>query len=265
MVTVLVAAVLAVVVVMAVGAVASRRLDTFAIVDVVWPVAFGVGAVAAAVAGLVAGEGEPWRTVLVAALVVGWSVRLGSHLGRRTFTAGEDDPRYLEFMGGSAREVPFLALLTKVYGLQAVLVLVTGCAVFAAPGLSVEWPWVVVVGAVLWAAGMVVEAVADRQLAAYRAKPKDQRPPILTTGIWSWSRHPNYFGEAVTWWGLWLAAGLASGWGPAAATVIAPIALTLIVTVGSGARIAERRMRGREGWDEYTKRTSVFVPLPPRS
>lgn len=262
--TPVIAAVVAIVIVMTIGAVASRARDTFAIVDVVWPVAFAVGVVAAAIAGRIAESGEVWRTVVVAALVLGWSARLALHLGKRTFSAGEDDPRYLEFMGGSAREVPFVALLTKVYGLQAVLVLAVGYAVFAAPALSVAWPWVVVVGALVWAVGMMVEAAADRQLAAYRATPKPMRAPILSSGIWAWSRHPNYFGEALIWWGLWLVAGAASGWGPLLWTLPAPIVLTAIVTVVSGVRIAERRMRGRDGWDAYAARTPVFVPRPPR-
>ena len=263
MVTVLVAFA-AVVLVMAAGAVASRARDTFAIVDVAWPVAFAAGMTAAASVGLVSDLGEAWRTVLALVLVWCWAGRLASHLGRRTFTAEEDDPRYLEYMGGSAREVSFVALLTKVYGLQAVLVLAVGYALFASASLSVRWPVVAVVGAVVAVVGVAFEAVADRQLAAYRATPKERRAPFLSTGVWSWSRHPNYFGEAVAWWGLWLVAGAASGWAPLLWTLPAPIVLTAIVTVVSGVRIAERRMRGRTGWDAYAARTSVFVPRPPR-
>lgn len=168
MVTVLVAAAAAVVLVMAVGAVVSRTRDTFAIVDIAWPVAFAVGMLAAATAGLVADLGEAWRTLVVVVLLLVWAGRLAVHLGTRTFTAQEDDPRYVEFMGGSAREVPFVALLTKVYGLQAVLVLAVGYALFASAALSVRWGAVVVVGAVVAIAGMVFEAIADRQLARYR-------------------------------------------------------------------------------------------------
>ncbi len=264
MVTVVVAAAAAIVLVMAAGAVVSRARDTFAIVDIAWPVAFAAGMLAAAATGLVRDLGESWRTVVALVLVLGWAGRLAVHLGTRTFTAQEDDPRYVEFMGGSAREVPFVALLTKVYGLQAVLVLAVGYALFASAALSVRWGAVVVVGAVVAIGGMVFEAIADRQLTQYRARPKDQREPILSTGVWSWSRHPNYFGEAVTWWGLWLVAGAASGWLPLVWTLPAPLVLTAIVTVVSGVRIAERRMRGRPGWDAYAARTSVFVPWPPR-
>lgn len=263
MVTVL-AALAGVVLVMTAGAVASRVRNTFAIVDVAWPVAFGVGMAAATTVGLAGDLGEAWRGVLVLVLVLLWSGRLASHLGARTFAAEEDDPRYLEYMGGSAREVPFLALLTKVYGLQAVLVLAVGYAAFVSVSLSVRWPAVAVAGALVTVAGVVLEAIADRQLAVYRATPKQEREPVLSSGVWSWSRHPNYFGEAVTWWGIWLSAGAASGWGPLLWTLPAPIVLTAIVTVVSGVRIAERRMRGRTGWDEYAARTSVFVPLPPR-
>ncbi len=143
-----------------------------------------------------------------------------------------------------------------VLGWSARLALHLGKRTFSAgPALSVAWPWVVVVGALVWAVGMVVEAAADRQLAAYRATPKPMRAPILSSGIWAWSRHPNYFGEALIWWGLWLVAGAASGWGPLRWTLPAPIVLTAIVTVVSGVRIAERRMRGRDGWDAYAART----------
>jgi steroid 5-alpha reductase family enzyme len=106
------------------------------------------------------------------------------------------------------------------------------------------------------------ETVADAQLAAY--KRSSPRPPVLDTGLWAWSRHPNYFGDACVWWGLWLVGGLASGWLPALLTVVSPVAMTFWLVRVTGVPLLEKTMMTRPGYPEYAARTSMFVPLPPR-
>jgi steroid 5-alpha reductase family enzyme len=264
MVTILGFSALAICVVMMCGAGLSMAINRYAIVDVIWSAAFTAATATAVITSLVLKVGEPMRSLIVGLMVLMWALRLGSHLGRRTFTSTSDDPRYVEFMGGSVREVPFTAVLTKIYALQGLLVLVVGYAVLASTAVPVQWSAGVFIGVGVWAAGMLIEAIADHQLEHFRSLPPLERPAVLSSGLWAWSRHPNYFGEAVIWWGIWLASGAASGTVVALWTVPAPIALTLIVTAVSGVRIAERRMQGRPGWDEYASRTSVFVPWPPR-
>ena len=80
------------------------------------------------------------------------------------------------------------------------------CRVAVGAVLGTAWPWVAVAGVVVWLVGLVFEAVGDAQLRRYKARPREERPPVIDSGLWGWTRHPNYFGDACVWWGLWLVA-----------------------------------------------------------
>ena len=125
----------------------------------------------------------------------------------------------------------------------------------AGDGLDV----VVVIGALVWLLGVVFEAVGDAQLAAYKKDP--DRPPVMDRGLWRYTRHPNYFGDACVWWGIWLVA--ASAW-PGVLTVPSPVVMTYFLVFATGARLLEETMMKRPGYPEYAARTSMFVPMPPR-
>ena len=112
----------------------------------------------------------------------------------------------------------------------------------------------------LWVVGVFFEAVGDRQLERFRADPAQQAARCIDVGLWRYTRHPNYFGDACVWWGIFLVA--AEHW-PGVLTIFAPVLMTLLLTKGSGARILEKHMSGRPGWAQYAARTSVFFPLPP--
>ncbi len=118
-----------------------------------------------------------------------------------------------------------------------------------------------VAGTVVWLAGILFEAVGDFQLARFKADPAN-KGRIMDRGLWSWTRHPNYFGDFCVWWGLFLI--VCDSWAAAAATVVSPLVMSLLLTKGSGKQLLERHMAGRPGWDEYASRTSGFFPLPPR-
>ncbi|MFT4265484.1 MAG: DUF1295 domain-containing protein [Nocardioides sp.] len=262
------AGVAAVAVVMTAAAITAKRQGRVAIVDAAWGAAFVLLAVVlVGVSALLREDSDAsprssWLPWLVAALVVVWGVRLTAHLVVRVLGSDHDDPRYEEMLGGKATEVPFVQIVLKVFALQGVIVLLVAAPLYVVALADVSWSWWVPVGVVVWLVGVLMESAADRQLKAYRADP--DRPPLLRTGVWSWSRHPNYFGDACVWWGIWLAGGTASTWWLALITSLGPIAMTWFLTAVSGVRLAERRMAGRPGWDEYAARTSVFVPLPPR-
>jgi steroid 5-alpha reductase family enzyme len=243
---------------MAVTALMAFRLRKIALVDAGWGMAF----VAAAVAVTAATDTHDARTWLLLGMVLIWGLRLSWHLGRRAVASDHDDPRYIEMLGGRVGEVPALRIVTKVFVLQGLIIaaIATPVTLGLAHPLRVWWP--VWLGIWLWAVGVFFEAVGDAQLARYRAR--TDRPPMLDTGLWAWTRHPNYFGDACVWWGLWLAGAAADGLVPAAATVIAPVAMTYFLTAVSGVRLTEKRMSGRPGWDAYAARTSVFLPRPPR-
>lgn len=232
---------------------AARRVGRVSVVDVTWGLALSVISLAAAVVG----TGTPWRRWLVAVLVVVWGVRLSRHIFTRAKGHGED-PRYAEMLDGGGTRTAF----RKVFVPQGLAICLLALPIMAAAHWDVEATWLVWVGAVVWAVGTVFEVVGDAQLASYKRDP--HRGPIMDRGLWGWTRHPNYFGDALVWWGIWLVGGAASGWWPALVTVAAPLAMTHFLRNVTGARLLEQTMSRREGWSEYEARVPLFVPRPPR-
>jgi len=241
------------VVAMTVTAWLARRLGRVNVVDVTWGLALAAVAV---VCALVSATWEAW---LLVGLVAAWGGRLSWHILTRSRGEGED-PRYAAMLGGGG----FGTAVRKVFVVQAAAVWLVSLPVQAAAVTDVEWATVAWVGVAVWAVGMVFEVVGDRQLSAYRGRPRDQRPPVLDTGLWAWTRHPNYFGDALVWWGIWLTGALSAGWLPALLTVAAPLAMTYFLRNVTGAKLIERTMSQRPGWDEYAARVPLFVPRPPR-
>ncbi|WP_244246824.1 DUF1295 domain-containing protein [Nocardioides euryhalodurans] len=237
----------------------SRRVGRVAVVDITWGPAFVVVALVSAFVGLVLGAGDDLRRWLVPALTALWGLRLAWHIRGRA-GSGEEDPRYAELLGDGG----FRVAVRKVFLVQGVAVWLISLPVQAS-GVTEVWSWWLVgLGVLVWALGMVFEVVGDAQLAAYRAEPRDARPPVMDRGLWAWTRHPNYFGDACVWWGLWIAGALASGWLPGLLTVVAPLAMTHFIRNVTGARLLERTMSQRPGWDAYAARTAYFFPRPPR-
>jgi steroid 5-alpha reductase family enzyme len=119
----------------------------------------------------------------------------------------------------------------------------------------------------IWLVGLVIEAAADAQKSAFKAK-EENRERFITSGLWSYSRHPNYFGEMLVWWGLFIYA-VPFLQGAAFAVVIGPVFITLLLLFVSGIPLLEQSAEAKYGDDpayrEYRRRTSILVPLPPRS
>ncbi|WP_338037720.1 DUF1295 domain-containing protein [Nocardioides zeae] len=269
----LVAAAVTVTVLMTATALVARRVGRLAVVDVVWGAGFVLVAVVAAVVASVVdagGGGTVAQRWLVVLLVAVWGGRLAWHIRSRAhglLGPGEtppEDPRYAALMEGK----PFSYAVTRVFVTQGVAMFVVALPVVVGVAVAVpasSWHrWPIVVGLVVFAVGLAFEAVGDAQLAAYKEVPKAERPPVLATGLWAWTRHPNYFGDATVWWGLWLVGGLGSGWVAGLATLVAPVAMTYSLAFATGARLLEREMMQRPGYPEYAARTSMFVPRPPR-
>jgi steroid 5-alpha reductase family enzyme len=244
---------------MAVTALVSRRVGRVSVVDVTWGLAFVLVAVACAVLATVREGGDPWRSWLLAVAVAVWGGRLAWHIGRRARGPGED-PRYEVLLGDGG----FAAAVRKVFVVQGLAVWLVSMPLQVAAATDVKWPALVWVGLVIWAVGLFFESVGDAQLAAYQRVPKDQRPLVLDTGLWRYTRHPNYFGDSSVWWGLWVAAGLSSGLLPGLLTIISPLAMTYFVVLTTGARLLEKTMMRRPGYPAYAARTSMFFPLPPK-
>ena len=242
-------------VVMTATAFVAARTGRVSVVDTAWGAALLVVALVCAVVG------GTWHGWVLVALVGVWAARLSSHIFTRSRGHGED-PRYLAVLGGPLPSVGMAVAVRRVFLVQGAAIWLVSLPLQAAAVAGLSWSWIVWLGTAVWAVGLVFETVGDAQLAAYKRDP--DRDPVLDRGLWSWSRHPNYFGDACVWWGIWLAGGLASGWLAGLASVVAPVAMTIWLVWITGARLLERTMMKRPGYPEYAARTSMFVPLPPR-
>ncbi|MER7800597.1 DUF1295 domain-containing protein [Streptomyces parvulus] len=236
------------------------RKGVHRVVDAAWGVGFAAVAVATSAVAAAAGEGDAVRQVLVTVLTVVWGLRLAVHIGRRGRGHGED-PRY-DAMLAKAPGNRNLYALRMVYLLQGALVWLVSLPVQAAAYGSGPVTLLAWTGTAVWAAGLVFEAVGDAQLARFKADPAHQGR-IMDRGLWSWTRHPNYFGDFLVWWGLFLVA-CDAGTAAAAVSVVSPLVMTYLLIGGSGKRLLERRMADRPGWSAYADRTSGFFPRPPR-
>ncbi|MGW8728765.1 DUF1295 domain-containing protein [Streptomyces sp. NPDC055808] len=227
------------------------------IVDIAWGLGFGAVAVVTYAAS--AGHGDEARRLLVTSATVIWGVRLAAHIAWRGRGHGED-PRYDRMLSKAPGSRSAYAL-RMVYLLQGGLIWLVSLPVQAAQYTHGPLVPTAVVGGLLWAAGLVFETVGDYQLARFKADPAHQGR-IMDRGLWSWTRHPNYFGDFLVWWGLF---ALACGsWQAAAVSVLSPLLMSFLLTRGSGQRLLEEHMKDRPGYTAYAARTSGFVPLPPR-
>ncbi len=233
----------------------SVRLKDVSIVDIFWGPGFGLAATAYAWVG----GGDPGRVILIVALTWIWGLRLGLHLLRRNWGRGED-PRYQAFRRQYGPERYWWFSYFQVFLLQGLLiVLVSAPLVWAATQPAPLGVWDVI-GAAVWAIGFGFEAIGDAQLAAFKADPA-HRGQVMDRGLWRYTRHPNYFGNACLWWGLWLIA-CATPWGWI--TLPAPLLMTWLLLRVSGVALLEKNMETRPGYVEYVARTSAFIPWPPR-
>jgi steroid 5-alpha reductase family enzyme len=193
-------------------------------------------------------------------LVLVWAARLGAYLFRRILRMKVDH----RFDGMRDEPLRF----ARFWLLQAITVAVVMLPVSYLldrehpPGFG---PWAVA-GAGLWLVGLVVEAVADAQKSAFKSK-DENRGRFIASGLWRYSRHPNYFGELLVWWGLF-AYAVPCLHGPAFAVVAGPVFLTVLLLFVSGIPLLEKSADEKHGTDPayhaYKRRTSILVPLPPR-
>ncbi|MFA3835198.1 DUF1295 domain-containing protein [Streptomyces aureus] len=244
--------------VMAVTFAVALRTGLHRIVDVAWGIGFTAVALVSYV--LSAGDGAPGRRLLVTVLTAVWGLRLALHIARRGRGHGED-PRY-EALLARARGNRDLYALRIVYLLQGVLVWLVSLPVQAAQYGTRPMSAFAVAGAALWAVGLFFEAVGDHQLARFKSDPA-HRGRVMDRGLWSLTRHPNYFGDFCVWWGVFLVT-CDAGAGAAAVTVVSPLTMSYLLLRGSGKPLLERHMAERPGYAAYAAGTSGFFPRPPK-
>ena len=251
---------LALSVLMGLAWVVQQRTGNSGWVDAIWSYATGLVSAAAALWPL--DDGSPARRGLVAALVLLWSVRLGTHIARRS-AAGIDDPRYANYArqwGADAPRRMFLFLQS-----QALVSVPLPFAVFLAahtpePGLGL----LDYAGTAIILIAIAGEALADRQLRRFKLRPSNAGR-VCDVGLWRWSRHPNYFFEWLGWLAypvIAFSSGYAWGW----ASLAAPAIMYWILVHVTGIPPLEEQMLQSRGdrYRQYQARTSAFFPWPPR-
>jgi steroid 5-alpha reductase family enzyme len=229
-----------------------RRND---VADVAWGVDFVILALATqfSVAGI------SIRGIIVLAFVAIWGSRLSLHIGLRNQGKGEDS-RYRQWREAWGRHATVRAYFQVflLQGLLSVVVLIPVTHILAHP--SSDLSWLDALGAAVWLIGFVFEAVGDFQLVRFKKDPAN-RGRLINSGLWKYTRHPNYFGEVTLWWGVWLIACSGSGgW----RTVFGPATITLLILYVSGIPLLEKKYAGSPEFQEYRRRTSAFFPLPPK-
>ena len=224
------------------------------IVDVAW----GPGFILAALVSLVVGGVYTSRGLLISLLVLMWGIRLAMHIHARNRGKGEDH-RYRKWREEWGESV-YLRSFLQVFMLQGVLLVIVAVPViFVNASPPAPYSWLNLVGIAVWLTGFGFEAVGDWQLLRFIRDPAN-RGKLMTGGLWRYTRHPNYFGDAAQWWAYYLIALAAGGWW----TIFSPIIMTTLLVRVSGAALLEKTMDKRPGYQEYIETTSAFVPWLPR-
>ena len=220
-------------------------------------VAWGLGFVLLSWLAFTLGNGSE-RALVANTLVTVWGLRLAIHIIIRNKGKAEDF-RYAQWR--KEWKHFFLRSFLQVFFLQGLFLFVIVWPVvwinLITPG---AWQWWDVAGIVVWGIGFLFESVGDYQLTQFKKSPA-HKGQIITTGLWRYTRHPNYFGEAVQWWGLFLMACSVGGW----MTITGPLLLTYLLRYVSGVPMLERKYAGQPAFEEYKRKTSALIPLPPRS
>ncbi|MGB6230633.1 MAG: DUF1295 domain-containing protein [Litorimonas sp.] len=205
---------------------------------------------------------------LMAMMPILWGLRLTLYLARRNLGHGEDG-RYVAMRKHSGLPETtwrLRALLTIFLG-QGLLILIVSAPVWIAISNGKDTPigMLAIAGGLIWLTGVLFEAIGDAQLAAFLRRNVDydgpyEDKPVLDTGLWAWTRHPNYFGNALLWWGIFIAACQAPwGW----VSVFGALIMTVLLLRVSGRDLLERRLKKRPAYRDYVARTSSFIPRPP--
>jgi steroid 5-alpha reductase family enzyme len=230
----------------------SLALKDASIVDIFW----GCGFVVVAWLGYFNAQGFAPRKLLLTTLVTIWGVRLAIYLFWRNHGKGEDY-RY-RAMRKRSKNFPLLSL-PIVFIFQGVLIWLISLPIQFAQASTAQLTAFDWLGVALWAIGLAFEAVGDWQLARFKADPNN-KGKVMARGLWRYTRHPNYFGDALLWWGLFCFA-LPEGWW----TIISPLVMTTLLLKISGVALLEKTLaKTKPQYAEYVRRTNAFVPWFPK-
>jgi steroid 5-alpha reductase family enzyme len=226
------------------------------LVDIAW----GLGFVVSAVVSYFLGKPQGPVPLVITILVAIWGLRLTWHLARRNLGKPEDF-RYANMRQNWNPATFYLRMFVQIYLLQLVLSLAINLpAIVRNLQDQAGWNMLTTMGLIVWLCGFAFESIGDRQLRQFRADPAN-RGKLITSGLWRYSRHPNYFGEATLWWGIFI---MAISDGRYIWLILSPLLITLFLLYVSGVPMLEKKYTGRTDWEAYKAQTSKFIPLPPK-
>ena len=235
----------------------SLPIKNASIVDIFWGPGFGL----VALSTFFLTDGNDERKMLLTVLTCAWALRLGIYLAIRNIGHGED-PRYLAMRNRhEAADGNFgLRSLFSVFLLQGALMWFISLPVQLGQLGSIPITNLAWIGAGIWTIGFLFEAVGDYQLRKFKKDPGNMGK-VMDKGLWRYTRHPNYFGNACIWWGLWMIASEAVPlW-----TIASPIIMTLLLLKVSGVSLLEKSLKAsKPGYTEYVRRTNSFLPWFPK-
>lgn len=234
----------------------SLRIKNSSIVDIFWGTGFVITALI--YFGL-SPEGYLPRKILLSILVAIWGMRLSIYILQRNWGKPEDF-RYQKWREEAGSKWWWQSFL-QVFLLQGVLLWIISAPLLAAqygrlPERLTVFDYL---GAAVWLVGFFFESMGDYQLARFKAQPEN-KGKVMDRGVWRYTRHPNYFGDAAQWWGYFLIAASAGGWW----TIFSPVLMTLLLMRVSGVTLLEKTLSNRPGYQEYAEQTSAFFPWLPR-
>jgi len=230
-------------------------LKDASIVDVAW----GLGFIMISLLNVyIMGVHTP--LVLVSIIVTIWGARLAWHILKRKISRPGEDFRYAAWRK-SWGKMFLLRSYFQVFLLQGLIMFIISLPIIAIANNPREsWSLWMVLGSIVWAGGFACESIADSQLSHFKSNPQN-KGKVMTTGLWKLSRHPNYFGESVQWWGVWVISLSFPYWW----AIVSPLLLTYLLLYVSGVPMLEKKYAGNPEFEKYKANTSAFIPWFPRS
>ncbi len=230
-----------------------QRVGRLDVADEAW----GLAQPFIALVAMVLARNYTTNSILLFLLTLVWGYRLFDHLHKRHAKSVDDDARYVKMKAGW-KKYPKLQAYVIVFLLQGLLMYLLGVASMVLVSDGAWWNSFSVIGLTIWMAGFIFEVTADRQLRDFVANPEN-KGHIMDKGLWKYSRHPNYFGEVIMWWGIFFFVLINTGsiW-----AIVTPLTITYLIVFVSGIPMTEKLFENSPLWNTYKNKTSVLIPWP---
>lgn len=236
------------------------------IVDIGWGLGFVIVAVATFLISYLESNQLNWPSLVVTVLTAIWGLRLFFYISIRNWNKPEDY-RYVNFRKQWGTKFVALKAFLQVFMLQGIFMFIISTSiiltnVYPKPTLDTSSTVLIILGILVWVVGFIFEAVGDAQLKTFKKDPMN-KGKIMSSGLWKYTRHPNYFGEALMWWGIFFVS-LFSTTRPGIIGLISPVVITYLLVYVSGVPLLERKYKDNPAFQEYAKKTSMFIPWFPK-